>query len=102
MRTAEEREAERVALHEQFPSQAGHIGPLGFEMSLSNSMYEKLYWVGKPWRRLEIIVHDLVWKGEIDKQARTWNLDLHLGFRDWGMTWSLFHSPGADYSDDRP
>lgn len=62
-------------------------------------------WIGKPWRRITLIVDDFYWKGE--RSERTWDVSFHLGFHVLGifLNWSIAHSHSAGYdyySEERP
>lgn len=105
MTTAAEarRQFEREDLARRFPYRRKSNGYIvGFEQALYNSQtLERIWWIGKPWRRIELLVTDHIWKREIDRESRSWSLDLHFGFRGWGVTWSLIHSPGYGYEEER-
>lgn len=59
-------------------------------------------WIGKPWRRAELLTHRHTWLGKTTVTDR--DLTLHLGSRRLGVavTLSLTWSPGTDYSEERP
>jgi hypothetical protein len=65
-------------------------------------MVQTLRWIGKPWRRIELLVSEFYWKGELAE--RSWDLTLHLGSRrlGWAVTWSISRSAVMDYSEERP
>lgn len=67
-----------------------------------NGHVESIHWIGKPWRRIELLVNDFWWKGE--RTERTWDLTFHLGFRRLGffLHWTIARSRGYDYSEERP
>lgn len=67
-----------------------------------NPMREESRWVGKPWRRIELLTRRHFWKGEQCAVER--DLTLHLGSRKFGLfvTLILSRQPGYDYSEDRP
>lgn len=74
---------------------------IGHETSADgNGMVESAHWIGKPWRRVELLVNDFYWKGV--RSDRTWDLSLSLGFRRLGLFfhWSMARSRGFDYSDE--
>lgn len=65
-----------------------------------DSSQETTYWIGKPWRRLELLIQRVFWKDEcIDT---TWTASATLGLRrlGWHFHGSLTRQLGADYSDE--
>lgn len=75
---------------------------IGKEVSRDHdgSHVETSRWIGKPWRRIELVVTDFYWKGE--RADRTWDLSFSVGFRRLGFFfhWSIARSVGFDYSDE--
>src|SRR5437763_1573026 len=76
--------------------------PIGREDSpetASNEMREETRWIGKPWRRIELLRHRYFYKGENFTTERT--LSIHLGSRRLGLflTLILVRAPGYDYSE---
>lgn len=62
---------------------------------------EHLRWVGKPWRRIELLTHRHYWNGEQTEVDRT--LTMHLGRKRGGLSATLALSlDGYDYSEERP
>lgn len=61
---------------------------------------EIAHWIGKPWRRVELLIHRFFYKGEM--VDRTWDLTFHLGLRRLGVgfTFSVIRSRSLDYSDE--
>lgn len=61
---------------------------------------EDTRWIGKPWRRLELLVQRSFYKGEcVDT---TWTASASLGLRrlGWHLHVALTRSVGMDYSDE--
>jgi len=66
----------------------------------NGDMEENIAWIGKPWRRLELLVQRTFWKGEcVD---RTWTASASLGLRrlGWHLHIALTRQVGQDYSDE--
>lgn len=61
---------------------------------------ETLRWVGKPWRRIELLTHRHFYKGEQVGQDR--DLTLHLGLCKFGLcvTVTLGKHDVLDYSEE--
>lgn len=57
-------------------------------------------WIGKPWRRVELVVQDYLHDGE--RYARDWWVTLSVGSirLGWHFHATLTRSPGFDYSDE--
>lgn len=57
-------------------------------------------WIGKPWRRIELLTHRHFYKGEQVGQNR--DLTLHLGSRRLGLSVTLIFGKHdvLDYSDE--
>lgn len=74
--------------------------PIGRErMPDGNGMVEEMAWVGKPWRRIELLTHRFFWKGEETERSRT--LTFHLGQRHGGFNITLILARGHyDYSEE--
>jgi hypothetical protein len=66
-----------------------------------NDLAEEIRWIGKPWRRIELLTQRHYWKGEQTEVNRT--LSFHLGRRGGGFnaTLTLSHDH-YDYSEERP
>lgn len=64
------------------------------------SHVESQYWIGKPWRRVTLLVNDFYWKGE--RSERSWDLTVHIGFRrlGFGASWIIFRSLPMDYTEE--
>ena len=66
-----------------------------------NSLREEQAWIGKPWRRIELLTQRHFWKGEQTEVNRT--LTLHLGRKRGGFNVTLILSRDHyDYSEERP
>lgn len=61
---------------------------------------EELRWLGKPWRRIELMTNRFFWKGEQTEVTR--DLTLHIGFRRLGLgfTFSVMKASVLDYGDE--
>jgi len=61
---------------------------------------ERSWWVGKPWRRVEVYRRDAFYKGE--RIDRSWDVAIHLGCRRLGVGLELraFRAVGMDYSEE--
>ena len=59
---------------------------------------ERSWWIGKPWRRLEVLRQDHLYKGEVT--STTWDVTLHVAlFRRIAFTFSLLRDSWIDYSE---
>lgn len=65
-----------------------------------NDQRERCWWIGKPWRRVELLMQDVFWRGE--RVDRTTTSSLTIGFRrlGWHLHISLTRAVGMDYSDE--
>ena len=63
-------------------------------------MDEDLHWIGKPWRRVELLTHRHYWKGEQVDADRT--LSFHIGFRKLGLgfTFTVIKASVLEYSEE--
>lgn len=63
---------------------------------------EERRWIGKPWRRVELLTNRHFWKGE--ECSLTRDLTLHLGLRrlGFGLTVSFHRADVLDYSEETP
>jgi hypothetical protein len=61
---------------------------------------EQQRWIGKPWRRINLLTNRTYWKGEQVDVTR--DLSFHIGFRRLGLflTFSVARQVGFDYSDE--
>jgi hypothetical protein len=61
---------------------------------------EETRWIGKPWRRVELLVTRSFWKGEQVDVSR--DLSFHVGFRRLGLgfTFSITKQSHLDYSEE--
>jgi hypothetical protein len=65
------------------------------------STREEICWVGKPWRRVELLTQRYFWNGVETEVNRT--LTVHLGWPRFGLSVSLTLSRDHyDYSEERP
>jgi len=66
----------------------------------NSSLEEEIRWVGKPWRRIERVIHRHWWKGEVTEEDRSYSL--HIGLRRLGLFLSLEWGRATvlDYSDE--
>ncbi len=65
-----------------------------------DSSGELTRWVGKPWRRIEVVTRTYTWKGETEVTDRT--VQLHLGSRRLGLAMTLILSRTQyDYSEEQ-
>lgn len=75
---------------------------IGYERSPSydGSIVEICRWIGKPWRRIELLSNEYWHKGEMVE--RTWDLSFSIGLRRIGVFfhWNISRSRGFDYSDE--
>jgi hypothetical protein len=62
---------------------------------------EEIRWIGKPWRRVELLTHRTFWKGEEIDTTR--DLSFHLGLRrlGFGVTLSFAKATVLDYGEER-
>lgn len=62
---------------------------------------EEIRWVGKPWRRIELLTNRTFWKGEEIDTTR--DLSFHLGMRrlGFGVTVSFTRQAVMDYGEER-
>lgn len=70
------------------------------KQSRDSEQVESSWWVGKPWRRVEMLVLDSYFNGE--RSCREFTVSVGLGSRrfGWHMAGSLTRAPGFDYSDE--
>jgi hypothetical protein len=63
---------------------------------------EERRWIGKPWRRVELLTNRTFWKGEEIDTAR--DLTFHVGSRQLGLafTFTVTKHSVLDYSDETP
>jgi hypothetical protein len=63
---------------------------------------EERRWIGKPWRRVELLTTRTYWKGEEVDTAR--DLTFHFGLRWLGLafTFIIVRQSCIDYSDETP
>ena len=63
---------------------------------------EERRWIGKPWRRIELLTTRTYWKGDEIDTAR--DLSIHFGLRRLGLafTFSVCRQSVLDYSDETP
>lgn len=61
---------------------------------------EERRWIGKPWRRIELLRHRSFYKGEEVECAR--DLSFHFGFRRLGLgfTFTVIKANYLDYSEE--
>ena len=62
---------------------------------------EQIRWIGKPWRRVELLTQRVFYRGEEIDRTRT--LSIHFGLRrlGFGITISLVKASVLDYSEER-
>lgn len=66
-----------------------------------NPMREETRWIGKPWRRIELLTQRHFWRGEQTEVNR--RLTLHLGRKRGGFSVTLVLSRDHyDYFEERP
>jgi len=64
-----------------------------------DGLREEQAWIGKPWRRVELLTHRHFWQGEQIEVDRT--LTLHLGRKRGGFSVTLILSRDHyDYSEE--
>lgn len=70
--------------------------------SFQRDHLEQIRWIGKPWRRIELLVNRHYWRGDQAEVNR--DLTFHLGSRRLGVyvQFAIGRIPGLDYSEDRP
>lgn len=61
---------------------------------------ERCWWVGKPWRRVEVEVTDTYYRGEMIDRVIHFQVGLGLRRLGWHFSWSATRSVGSDYSED--
>lgn len=73
---------------------------IGHATSTFAGQTETTHWLGKPWRRLELLVTDTFYKGE--RVDRTYHASAHLGLRrlGWAFTASVTRQRPLDYSEE--
>jgi hypothetical protein len=75
---------------------------IGYERSspFGRENVEHAWWIGKPWRRVELLVHDIYFRGA--RVDRSYDLSVHLGILRLGLGGELrvFYAAGFDYSDE--
>lgn len=61
---------------------------------------EEVRWIGKPWRRIELVTHRYIYKGKQHDVTR--DLTFHFGLRrlGFGITLSFVKSGYLDYGDE--
>lgn len=61
---------------------------------------EERRWVGKPWRRIELLTNRYFWKGTEHDRSR--DLTFHFGFRRLGLGFTFIVSTASrlDYSEE--
>lgn len=66
----------------------------------NNQSIQDSRWIGKPWRRISLLVNYYIWKGEASLDS--WSFSLH--FRIFGLMflWDITRAPGYDYEEERP
>ena len=64
------------------------------------SQEEAATWIGKPWRRLELLRTRTFYKGKCVDTQRTWSLNLGSVRLGLHLNVSLTRAVGADYSDE--
>ena len=62
---------------------------------------EDCRWIGKPWRRLELLINRHFWQGELVE--RNWTASVTLGLRrlGWTLQFSLTRDQVQDWSEER-
>lgn len=63
---------------------------------------EERRWIGKPWRRLELMTNRTFWRGEEVDGSRSRDMSVHIGLRRLGigLTLAVTKAPCLDYDDD--
>lgn len=61
---------------------------------------EEIRWIGKPWRRVELLTNRFFWKGEQVDVTR--DLTFHAGLRRLGLafTFTVIRTASFDYTDE--
>jgi hypothetical protein len=84
-----------------------HTWPVGFaevdydyDLQKRPQTRQTLRWIGKPWRRIELLTHRHFYKGEQVGRGR--DLSLHLGLHRFGLCVTLIFGKHdvLDYSDE--
>lgn len=76
---------------------------IGHEVSPATDwspVHEETRWIGKPWRRIELLTRRHFYKGEQVDVGR--DLTVHVGSRrlGFGVTLIVMRQRGFDYSDE--
>lgn len=75
--------------------------PIGYEGSgvFGSDSIQRQWWIGKPWRRAEVMLTDSYYRGE--RVDRVTDVSLHIGSRRLGIhaTIMLGHQTAMDYSE---
>lgn len=85
------------------PSSLFQFLPIGREDSPEtewNQMREEARWVGKPWRRIELLTRRFFYKGEQHEVER--DVTIHFGLRRFGIGFTFIVTRGVpEYGDER-
>jgi hypothetical protein len=73
-----------------------------FTASHDGALQEDIRWIGKPWRRLELLNHRYYYRGECIET--TWTASASLGLRrlGWHLHFALTRDRDQNYSEEPP